>query len=234
MNTQHKYRPSDKMGHLIHENPSVLMVMNRFGINFGFGDKSVKDVCAEQQVDYETFLAVVNFITEGQVSYNSEDDDFSLAELMRYLRNAHDYFIHFNLPLIREKLLSAIEGSVDKEVAYLVQNFYDDFVKEIKQHMEYENRNVFTYVDQLLQGKVSDTYKLSNFLVKHDRVENKLKELTNIITKYYPDNQDCNLIYSVLYDILNCVQDLTLHYKVENFLFVPAVARLERRLTHEK
>ena len=55
MNEPHKYRATDKMSDLICDNYSLLMVMSRFGLSLGFGDKSVKDVCEAQGVDYRTF-----------------------------------------------------------------------------------------------------------------------------------------------------------------------------------
>ena len=39
MNEQHKYRSTDKMSDLICDNYSLLMVMSRFGLSLGFGDK---------------------------------------------------------------------------------------------------------------------------------------------------------------------------------------------------
>ena len=69
MNEPHKYRATDKMSDLICDNYSLLMVMSRFGLSLGFGDKSVKDVCEAQGVDYRTFLAVANFISEEQYTY---------------------------------------------------------------------------------------------------------------------------------------------------------------------
>ena len=51
MNEPHKYRATDKMSDLICDNYSLLMVMSRFGLSLGFGDKSVKDVCEAQGVD---------------------------------------------------------------------------------------------------------------------------------------------------------------------------------------
>ena len=54
MNETHKYRPTDKMSDLICDNYSLLMVMSRFGLSLGFGDKNVRDVCEAQGVDYIT------------------------------------------------------------------------------------------------------------------------------------------------------------------------------------
>ena len=58
------YKPTDKMGDLICENYALLLVMSRFGISLGFGDKSVQEVCDMNQVDCNTFLIVVNFLGE--------------------------------------------------------------------------------------------------------------------------------------------------------------------------
>ena len=181
MNEQHKYRATDKMSDLICDNYSLLMVMSRFGLSLGFGDKSVKDVCESQHVDYRTFLAVANFISEEQYSYSADNDSFSIPALMDYLKRAHAYFLDFNLPAMRRKLIEAIDCSRDNDVVYLILKFFDEYAKEVRRHMEYENKAVFTYVEQLLQGRPSDVYNIATFASKHNQIDTKLKELKNEI-----------------------------------------------------
>ena len=234
MNEQHKYRATDKMSDLICDNYSLLMVMSRFGLSLGFGDKNVKDVCEAQNVDYRTFLAVANFISEEQYSYGSDDNSFSIPALMDYLKRAHAYFLDFNLPAMRRKLIEAIDCSKDNDVAYLILKFFDEYAKEVRRHMEYENEAVFTYVEQLLQGRLSDEYDIATFASKHNQIDSKLKELKNIIIKYYPEKENNNLLNAVLFDIFNCEQDLASHCQVEDYMFVPAVAQIEKRLKDEQ
>ncbi|MBQ7553434.1 MAG: hemerythrin domain-containing protein [Bacteroidaceae bacterium] len=233
MDRQHKYRETDRMGDLIVDNFSLLMVMSRFGLKLGFGDKSVKDVCQEQGVDLHTFLAVANFISEGHQEF-IDDEQISLTSLMDYLKNAHTYFLDFNLPTIRRKLIEALDFASDNNVSILIMKFFDEYAKEVFRHMEYENKSVFKYVNQLLEGKLSDKYNIVAYSSKHNQIDTKLKELKNIIIKYYPEEGNNNLMNSVLFDIFNCEQDLVSHGEVEDFMFVPAVARLERRLRDEK
>ena len=173
MNEQHKYRSTDKMSDLICDNYSLLMVMSRFGLSLGFGDKSVKDVCEAQGVDCPTFLAVANFISEEQYSYSGNESDFSIPALMDYLKRAHTYFLDFNLPAIRRKLIEAIDCSSTNDVAYLILKFFDEYAKEVRRHMEYENQAVFTYVEQLLQGNLSDEYNIATFASKHNQIDTK-------------------------------------------------------------
>ena len=212
MNEQHKYRATDKMSDLICDNYSLLMVMSRFGLSLGFGDKSVKDVCEAQNVDYRTFLAVANFISEEQYSYSADDDSFSIPALMDYLKRAHAYFLDFNLPAMRRKLIEAIDCSRDNDVAYLILKFFDEYAKEV----------------------LSDEYNIATFASKHNQIDTKLKELKNIIIKYYPEKENNNLLNAVLFDIFNCEQDLASHCQVEDYMFVPAVAQIEKRLKDEQ
>lgn len=235
MNEQHKYSSTDKMSDLICDNYSLLMVMSRFGLSLGFGDKNVKDVCEAQNVDYRTFLAVANFISEEQYSYSGDENSFSIHALMDYLKRAHTYFLDFNLPVMRRKLIEAIDCSAaNNDVAYLILKFFNEYAKEVRRHMEYENEAVFTYVEQLLQGKLSQDYNIATFASKHNQIEIKLKELKNIIIKYYPEKENNNLLNAVLFDIFNCEQDLASHCQVEDYMFVPAVAQIERRLKNEQ
>lgn len=50
------------MRDIINDNSLLLTVINRFSISLGFGDKSVAVVCEENDVDIDTFLAVINLI----------------------------------------------------------------------------------------------------------------------------------------------------------------------------
>ena len=234
MNEQHKYRATDKMSDLICDNYSLLMVMSRFGLSLGFGDKNVKDVCEAQDVDYSTFLAVANFISEEQCTYSGDEEPFSIPALMDYLKRAHIYFLDFNLPAIRRKLIESIDCSGTDNVAYLILKFFDEYAKEVRRHMEYENEAVFTYVNQLLQGKLSEEYSITTFASKHNQIDTKLKELKNIIIKYYPEKENNNLLNAVLFDIFNCEQDLASHCQVEDYMFVPAVAQIEKKLKNEQ
>ena len=231
MSEQQPYRVSDKMSDLICDNYSLLMVMSRFGLSLGFGDKTVQEACEAQQVDYDTFLAVANFLSGRQSAKAATSSQrFSLPALMDYLKRAHTYFLEFNLPLIRRKLIETIDCSGENEVALLILKFFDEYAKEVNRHMSYENKSVFPYVEKLLHGQADTRYDIATFASKHSQVETKLRELKNIIIKYYPGKENNNLLNAVLFDIFNCEQDLATHCRVEDCLFVPAVAELERKL----
>ncbi len=216
------YHATDTMRSLIKDNSLLLMVINRFGISLGFGENSVKDICEEQGVDTDTFLAVANFI-----SGNSEDStDISIPSLISYLKRAHSFFLDYNLPTIRRRLIDSIDYSISDGVAQLIIKFYDEYVAEVRRHMEYENEVVFSYVEKLLAGELDDSYTIRSFADKHNHIEPKLNELKTIIINYYPERGNDQLT-SVLFEIISCEHDLSSHCQVEDTLFVPAVEVLE-------
>lgn len=223
------YKPTDKMSDVISNDYKLLQVMSRFGLSLGFGGKTVADVCEASGVDCQTFLIVMNFLADGDAS-PERISELHIPTLMLYLKNAHSYFLDFQLPNIRRKLIESIDCSINNEIAFLILKFYDAYVDGVRRHMHYENEQVFHYVEALMENKIQKNFNIKVFASHHDDIENKLKDLKNIIITYYPTKADNNLFYSVLFDIFNSEQDLGAHNAVENRLFIPAVMLLENEV----
>lgn len=76
---------------MIRDNYDLLQSLGSFGISLGFGDKTVKETCEDNGVDTYTFLAVVNFTTNGYGEFE-DDEKISVPTLLRYLEASHAYF----------------------------------------------------------------------------------------------------------------------------------------------
>ena len=207
----------------------LFQMLSRFGIPLGIGEKNVREVCKESNVDVTTFLAVANYVKVGPEVASYYVDKVSAAALTDYLKRAHSYFLDFQLPDIRRRLVSSINCSDANEVAFLILQFFDEFMRDVRHHMEAENKKMFRSVDQLLQGgSISDTQFLQ-FAHSNESFNHKLQELKNLIIKYYKGDGPNELLNTVLFDLFNCEEDLQLHRGVENDLFLPAVELLMER-----
>ncbi len=224
------YSETMPMCDVISDQPSLLQMMSRFGIPLGVGDNSVAGVCKRNGVDTTTFLAVANYMKYGRTAADDYVEHVSVEALVAYLKQSHDYFLNFQLPSIRRKLFEAINYSGQNDVALLILKFYDEYMGEVRRHMQHENSKIFTYVDELLAGRRNPEFAISQFARNHVGIEGKLQELKNIIIKYYKPAERVDLLNDVLYDIFNCEADLRQHCKVEDDLFVPAVGLLEERV----
>ena len=219
------YEASDKMISLIRDNYNLLQSLGSFGISLGFGDKTVKQVCDDQNVDTNTFLAVVNFTING---YREMDDvsRLSVPTLLQYLKASHDYFLGFQLPFIRKELVDALDEN--DNLARLILKLYDEYSRSVTLHMKYEEKTVFPYVESLLAGKPMANYAIDMYSKHHGQESSKLRELKSIIIKYFPG--DClrnNQLSATLYDIYNDEEWLALHAEVEDNIFIPAIKYLE-------
>ena len=220
------YEPQDRMITLIKDNYSVLQALSSFGINLGFGDKTVEETCELNGVDCYTFLAVVNYTINGQ-TISDNDERISVSTLLHYLEASHRYYLDFQLPYIRRELQESI--SENDALGQLMLRFYDEYAHEIRRHMKYEEKTLFPYVQSLLDGRPLPNYTVEMFSKHHESADKKLRELKLLIIKYLPGDAHLNSrLTATLYDIYNNEEWLQQHADVEDHIFTPAIKRLER------
>ncbi len=221
------YEADDKMISLIRDDYSLLHMLGAFGIKMGFGDKTVREVCEDQGVDTYTFMTVVNFAINGHLD-NESISKLSVITLLRYLRAAPAFFPHSELPSIRQELVDALDEG--NNLAHLIMKLYDGYAHSLRSHMSYEERTLFPYVEQLIDGKVTNDTFVETFSKHHDQTDQRLTELKDIIIKYLPsDNLRNNKLSSTLYDIYNSERMLYQHVEIEERIFIPAIRLLEQQ-----
>lgn len=229
MRTQKVYEPKDMMIDLIRDNYNVLQALGSFGINLGFGDKTVEEVCKDNGVDCRTFLIVVNFLVNGY--FRDEELEYvNVGSLLHYLQANHKYYLDFQLPFMRKELSDSLDpdGRVDK----LIMDFYDAYAAEVRKHMKYEEDRLFPYINSLLEGMRDEAYNIDAYAKHHGMADVKLKELKNIIIKYLPgDSLRNNMLTATLYDLYNNEEWLQLHAKVENEILVPVIKNMEMNIS---
>ena len=225
------YEAGDKMITLIKDNYSVLQALGSFGINLGFGDKTVSETCQMNGVDTYTFLAVVNAQLNDITTYE-DDEQINVPTLLHYLKASHAYYLDFQLPFIRRELQESI--SENDALGMLIMKLYEEYAQEIRRHMKYEEKTLFPYVESLLEGRPMNDYNVETFSKHHEQTDKKLRELKLMIIKYLPaDAHRNNQLTATLYDIYNNEEWLRQHAEVEDHIFTPAIKRLERTANRE-
>jgi len=224
-----QYKSTDKLSYVIANDYRLLQVMSRFGISLGFGEKTIQEVCRQCGVDADTFLTIINYVKDGAENRPQRVEHVSVASVLDYLKRTHTYFLGYLFTNIRFHLLNAIDCSVKNEIAFLVLKFFDEYVEEVRKHMEYEESTVYTYVQKLLDGEtvsIDSSHLLSRH---HEAIESKLKELKNLFMQYYPQTENNEKLNAVIISIYQAEEDLSIHSLVEDNIFVPAVRRLEHQ-----
>ena len=221
------YEADDKMISLIRDDYDLLQMLGSFGISLGFGDKTVKETCDDNDVDTYTFLAVVNYTANDYGTFE-EDEKISVPTLLHYLEASHAYFLDFQLPYIRRELQESLDER--ESLAKLILRFYDEYAHEIRRHMKYEQKTLFPYVQSLIDGHPANDYNVDTFSKHHGAADNKLRELKLLIIMYLPqDGLHNNQLTATLHDIYENEVWLRQHAMVEDNIFVPAIRRLEQQ-----
>lgn len=219
---KHTFSAADSVIDLINEDFNILPVLSRFSIPLGFGSKTIGEVCDDAGINKDVFLLVVNFILSGRISGINTD---YVAGLVDFLQNSHDYFLRFKFPHIKSNLLNALDKH-HSDINPAITHFFDDYITQVRDHFEYEEKIVFPYVRGLAAGKFNDSYSIERFRRHHEKISTKLSELKNIILRYYTTSVP-NLMYDVLVDLYNCQEDLENHNDIENSILIPTTAALE-------
>lgn len=208
------------MWELIVAHPALLLIMNRFGLSLGVGDKTVREACEEKHIDENTFLAVINLTINESGEDTVSPEDISLKSLTAYLINAHAYFFNFRYPSIRQKLIDAIDRS-DAQFYALMLRYYDEYVNELKLHTEFEEKTIFARVDSNLTLK--EEIHIGNLHRWHEQIAMKMNEIKNIVIKYFPPNEDSSALNLAVYDLFACEEEFNNHCRIEDILLTPAI-----------
>ena len=198
-----------------HEEEAI-QIISRFGLGMGVGEQTIEQTCEAYGVHTATFLAIINFKVFKQRAIITEID---IPTLQRYLRNAHTYFLDFRLPFLRRALIEAIiPADPTSKIPMLILRCYDEFVEEIRAHIEHENAGLFeehTHDDE--------------------RITDKLTEIKNLIIKYYPSNNSSQrelvnyTLISVMSDLWHTEQDFADHCAIEDEILRPAMTHVQQQ-----
>ena len=191
----------------------AIHVISRFGLTMGVGEQTIAEACESHNVHTSTFLAVINYKVFKQRAMLADVD---IATLQRYLRNAHTYFLDFRLPYLRRSLIEAlIPAGASNKIPMLILQCYDEFVDEIRTHIERENAGLF-------EEHARDD----------QRITDKLTEIKNLIIKYYPSNNTSKsgtvtyTLINVMSDLWHMEQDFSDHCAIEDEILRPALTNL--------
>lgn len=215
------YKPTDKICDLMSHEEDAIQIISRFGLEMGVGDQTIEQVCDAHDVHTPTFLAIVNYKVFKQKALPA---DIDIPTLQRYLKNAHNYFLNFRLPRLRRSLIEAIiPADPTTKIPGLILRCYDEFVDEIRTHIEHENAGMYEEHEH-----------------DDERITGKLTEIKNLIIKYYPTqptSMEGTVTYtliSVMSDLWHTEQDFADHCAIEDSILRPALAQKQLRSRAQK
>ena len=138
--------PNMQMSEVVEEHPSLIPVINRFGIRLGLGDKSVKAICEEYRLDTDFLLTVINTFLNEEYFPEKKLQTFHTSQIIDYLTKTNQYYQRYQIPNIERHLGSFISMSTPgNNTLNLIGKFFSSFKEELTSRIEKDDRVWFPY-----------------------------------------------------------------------------------------
>ncbi len=220
------FTEKSKLYELIACNPKLLPLLSRFGIQLGFGDRSVDEVCRQNHVSTRLFLQVCRLHFDHSAPIRmATPDNADLDSLLSYLNASHRDYLDERFPHIEEHLERIIKAAGPK-YGNMLDHFYNEYKREMVKHFQYEEEVVFPYITSLRKGEKSN-YSIDQFRHNHSNIEDALEDMTNILIKYLPGDILPSERICIATDIMELSADLISHSLIEEHILIPYVESLE-------
>ena len=231
-----------KLANVIQLNYMLIPVIHRFGINLGFGDKTVAAVCEENEVDLNFFLQLVNTYHDKDYFPKEELQTIPVKNIVNYLQMTHSSYLNEKLSDIEQKIISLqTEETEDQQFILLIKNFFDGYKSELTEHIMHEENVVFPYVlavEEIIKTEqitdrnreIFDAFSIEKYEEDHDDVEEKLMDLKTIMIKYLTPPANTTLYHTIIQDLFKLEEDLNYHSRIEDKVLTPKVILMEKSI----
>ncbi|MCL1943245.1 MAG: hypothetical protein FWF54_06840 [Candidatus Azobacteroides sp.] len=231
--------PDNKLADVVLRNYHLIPVINRFGIELGFGDKKISEICRDCQIDADFFAALLNTI-----SYESYFSDKSLnasntLQLIDYLKMTLANYQESQLNVIEIHIRQLSDSSpVPNEHLRLIENFFAQFKTEFRQYTDSVNKEVFkpvTVIYEVYSGKephFSKNFKSPDFdafQYKTGRLTDKLSDMKSLLVKYLTGTFDRRIRNAIIYIIARFEVDIHNYMRLQYRLLKPMTKEMQAK-----
>ena len=210
-----------KLCDVILDEPSVITVINRFGIALGVGDKSVKEICRQKEIDTNFFLTILNaYIYESFFPENGFDS-FGAQEIIGYLEKTNQSYLRYQLPNIERHFKALIDHSDKNNNLPLLLNLYNEVKDEMHKRIDNDNRHWFAEILRHEKGVAPGqlTVEASDARRAADSIEDKLSDLKNMFVIH---------LRGELFAIISFEKDIRQNNRIRNHILYPLAVALKK------
>ena len=222
-----------KMSDVLLSNSYFILMLEHFGISLAVQDKSVREICAENNINPDIFLTFANLFNgvayEPRAEYSFDD----IQTIIGYLKNCHHYYLDEKCPSLKNNI-SKLAKKNDSPETKLLEKFFTEYLSELTTHINYENETVFPYIIKLYRAAIKnktitalENYSVTEYKEHHDDIEEKLTDIKNLLIKYLPPKNDKKTRRNILVKLFELEHDLHIHSLIEDSILIPLVQKLE-------
>jgi regulator of cell morphogenesis and NO signaling len=219
-----------KLADVVLRNYTLIPVVNRFGIELGFGDKTIEAICAEHKIDAAFFVTLLNTISIESYYSNEKLKMANTMQLIDYLKKTLENYKHSEINVI-EIHINQLRDSCPEENIHLqlIENFFIQFRHEFRQYVDDITRNLFEVVAGIFQQASSrqsenPPHELPDFAgFQHTcmQLNEKLSDMKSLLIKYLTGKFDRRIRNAIIFIISRFEQDIHNYMRLQYRLLKP-------------
>lgn len=223
--------PDMKMSELIIENPSLLLLLEHFEIDFAVKEKTIEQICFENKIPLSVFLVFGNlyngFYPDEKEIAALED----ISSIIRFLKNSHRFYKHDKYPELKY-FIHQLHQKHNTTDILMIEKFFNEYFEEVLEHLDYEESVAFPYICRLIeQGGIEqkNDFSANEYSDHHTDIETKLTDLKNLLLKHISLKNDFSLRRKFLFSLFELEFDLNIHSIIEEKILLPLVGKIETK-----
>ena len=220
-------KPEVKMYDLICENQCFLLFLQHFNIDFSVDNKTIEQICNENGYSLNAFMAIANLYNDFFPEPGKEYSIADLETVLKFLKNNHHFYLSEKYPDLLQYINQLSESHTGDDIK-LIRKFFADYFNEVKEHMNYEDTNVFPYINSLIQNiKYESKFAARVYKEHHSDIETKLTDLRSFFLRHLQIPNNLSTKRQFLRSLKELEFDLTLHSRIEELILIPIVEQIE-------
>jgi len=236
--------PEQKLADVILKNYNLIPVVNSFGIELGFGDKTIKAICTEHQIDAVFFSVLLNMINSASYVIDKHISILNTNQLVDYLRRTLRNYKTSQISVIDIHIAQLMASSSDKnEHLQLIENFFSQFKIEFNQYESDINNALYGVIEsayacflqekEYIFGLEYPDFEL--FRERFYQLNEKLSDMKSLLIKYLSGSFDRRIRNAIIYIISRFEEDMHDSMRLQYKLLKPMTKEMfdKIRIEHE-
>ena len=220
---------NDQLSGIISQDIDLLPIVSRFGVSSGIGQSTVGEICKQNSIDADFFLAVLN--TYHNHDYFPPIGSINLTLLTDFLTKTHEYHKRVTIPLLLGLMQELKKKLPDTRLVTTLEKYLNTYITNLMAHIEFEEIHIFPLVEALAKvggdkkSKISSS-QLKKLFGQHANVETEISDLILIIIRHIPVDADVQLFHSILHTLSHFEKEQVDHARFEDKILVPRLMEL--------
>ena len=223
--------PNTKLSQIIIDDPTIITVLNRFGISLGVGDTTIEQVCADKHMNVAFFTTILNTFRDPNFFPEKILYSFQAHFIVDYLNKTNQSYLQFQLPNIERHLHLLISKSdAQNSNLLIIMKFFSEVKTELMKRIDDDKNRWFPEI-LALENRQDNKVECTAMEVdeSHDSIEDKIHDLISMFVIHLTGDYDVNLGQAVLLALDSLKKDISQNNRIRKRILMPLYQALASR-----